>query len=108
MPNYDWIDTQDFQNAVRQRLSERLETAGMTGMPFTFTATLVQLAKENRPILESRTPPPDPRGRALDSVDEIVSTAMSLARTDGRREVTERDIEGAIQARFCHVFPFCR
>src|SRR5437879_3523985 len=100
MPQYNWIQTPEFETSIRQRLEARFAEAAVTGMPYTFTGELVRIARENRPILESRAAEPDrPLSAALTSVDDIANTAISIARAANRTTVTQEDLTAAIQAR---------
>ena len=109
MPQLNWIQTAEFETAVRERLQQRFAEANVTGMPYTMAGNLVAIARENRPILESRTADPErPMSDALASVDEIARVAIEQARSATRGVVTVEDVSAAIQLRFCRIVPFCR
>jgi hypothetical protein len=109
---YDWINTSEFESVIRTRIQERLSEAQLQGMPYTFTGRLITLAKENLPVLESRASrgaePTHTMSDALRSVDIIMTEAISVARAENKTMVTEAELQKAIQARLCRIWPFCR
>lgn len=110
MAQFDWIKSNEFEGALRERFTQQFEAAKIQGMPFTFGAELAKLARENQATLESRaaTVPDRTMNDALASVDTIAAAAIAHAREAKREYVTQEDLTAAIQLTFCRIWPFCR
>lgn len=109
MPQFDWIQSSQFETVIRERIEARLQARGVSGYPYTFTGTLTALARENRAILEARQyPSPRSQEDALRSVDLLVETAADIAQQAGRKDIDEATFGAALRARFCQVWPFCK
>jgi hypothetical protein len=44
MPAYDWFKSSDFNTVIRTRIEQRLNEAGVQGMPYTFAGMLADIA----------------------------------------------------------------
>jgi hypothetical protein len=113
MAQYEWFKSNEFQNAIYERLKRKFEDEKIDGLPFTFSEYLSQLAKENQPILEERLTrslaAAKTRDDALESVDKIAIAAIKNARDSKRSLVGQDDLEAAIKKlTFCTFWPFCR
>jgi hypothetical protein len=103
-----WIETNDFEINIRLRFEYRFNEAGVTGSPYRFASILAGMARENLPIFNRRGEQERSPSEALNSVDDIAGTAISIARRANRSYVNEEDLSEAIQSRFCRIWPFCR
>jgi hypothetical protein len=112
MPEYDWINSSDFEISIRRRLQERLAESKIEGYPFTTAEALAKIAKENQPVLEERhkrsLASAKSMNDALNSLDTIIGTAIARAQTEKRTAVSIDDMMASIQANFCNVWPFCK
>ena len=111
MAEYDWIETEDFERAIRSRIQQRLVEADVEGYSYTFAGKLAKIARENRPTYEDRAKHGAPVFRldqVLTSVDFLIDTSISIARSDKRATVREHDVERAIEMHFCQIWPFCK
>ena len=53
MPEYDWIESDAFRNAIRSRIEERLAHFKVAGLPQTFSNMLVDIAKANKAYMRT-------------------------------------------------------
>jgi hypothetical protein len=78
------------------------------GLPFTFTTSLLRLARWNRPSFRTlATERKRQMSVGLVSVDGIALSAITLAREARRSNVTTADIAEAVRLLAGEVFPFC-
>ena len=111
MPDMDWLQSEEFKRVVRDRArevarDERLDIS--SSAPFIFTVYLDQHADENMSaelIKEARQRRTE--RDALHSVDVLVKEAALIVRRARRETIEIGDIQEAMRAKFCMVWPFC-
>jgi hypothetical protein len=111
MAEYDLLESEDFKNRVRQRVTERALNEGLdieSTVPFLLTVYLDRFREENSrgELLKAAA---QRRGQveAFASVDILVKEAATNARARGSKSISMDDMLKAQSAKFCMVWPFC-
>jgi hypothetical protein len=107
------FETSDFRNQVGRTFSAEAARRGMKTYNTGIIDRLCEIAIGNERLLlerEQLKPAPSRRGvsDALSSVIELSAVASDFALRSGRDNVNLSDLEMALQARFCQVWPFCK
>lgn len=110
---YDWLRSQAFRDRIQGRVSAAAGRGGMARYQTAIADRLFEIANQNAPILESREMDKTASARrgeadALQSVDDLIKEASAYARRADRNIVTTADLELAVRAKYCRVWPFCK
>lgn len=109
---FEWMTDDAFREEIEIATGTAAGRGGMDHYEPAIVDRIVMLIRENaqqRRLEEERKYSAQQRGKvdALSSIRLLIETAASIAKRDGRKELTVADLEAAYQTKLCQIWPLC-
>lgn len=111
MDEYNWLDSSDFRQQIRRKVSDAAARYGMVKFRSNVVQNLLARIQRRRPeiLTAEATRSPSARrdmGDALDSTEFLIRYASEFAKRQGRKVLTWEDVQSILRDASIDYWPY--